>query len=328
MVFMSDFLCSIPTEALAFGKTILIGEHAAVYGCPAIAIPLRDIPISVAFEAPRQGLPSRWQDVWSFVGSGVWGAVPPSTLARLEQCLSIGVRTVFKKDLSCFRPQKILVRSEIPLGAGMGGSAALSVALLRSLLKCTGALPLTSQEFLLTANAMDCAFHGNASGLDVCAVSAMNPVVFQKGNPTRSIVPGKEFWLLLVDSGERSPTIDMVKKVAAMREKSPKYVDDVFANIKQLTEKSEGAMLRGELDSLGSCMSNAHALLKDLGVSTIELDSLVARLLASGALGAKLTGGGGGGLALGLFGTQPDLTLVSSFDSQSVYCTQVVTRES
>ncbi len=216
---MSEYLSVHGAESFASGKTILLGEHAAVYGFPAVAVPLHDIKISVSIAKPSPEKPQSWLQAWRFGGAGtVAMASDASTLQRLQTCLLRGVEFVFGDSLEKFEPQFLDVQTAIPLGAGMGGSAALSVALLRALLLAAEKRDVSQQRFVQAANHMDGAFHGLASGLDVAAVSAAGPIVFQKGQASESLSVGREFWLVLVDSGFRSPTIDMVKRVAALKE--------------------------------------------------------------------------------------------------------------
>ncbi len=326
---MSDVLARQRIEGWAPGKTILLGEHAAVYGFPALAVPLNDIRIYVSIEPAEfsEFKPANWNSVWRFLGSGAQQTMDAATLHRLHCCLGKAVQIVFGVALDSFLPQCIVVRSEIPLGAGMGGSAALSVALLRVLLlaaqeqKIEIALP--SENFLQAANELDAVFHGNASGLDVAAVASNSPILFRRGNLPQPVLVKKEFWLTLVDSGSRSPTIDMVRSVSEQREGNPKRVNALLENLGFLASIATDAMQKGDLNILGDAMNQAHARLHDLNVSNSAMDAIALALRTKGALGAKLTGAGGGGLVLGLFESNPLRFIEGSFDSGNTYVTKV-----
>jgi mevalonate kinase len=322
---MSDYLSLRGVEAFASGKTILLGEHSAVYGFPAVATPLHDVKISVGFVEPSGQRPQSWLQAWHFSGSGTVAMdADGDTLSRLKVCLTRGVEFVFARALETYAPQFIAVRSDIPLGAGMGGSAALSVALLRALLLAAGKKDVSEQEFLQAANHMDGAFHGSASGLDVAAVSAAGPIVFEKGRATDFLRVGREFWLVLVDSGFRSPTIDMVGRVAALKEAHPQCVGAMLERLGNLAREARVGIEQGSCETVGAAMNEAHSVLFDLGVSHPVVDVLVEQLRTLGALGAKLTGAGGGGLVLGLFSHPPVVDSWNVFRGRGIYVTRVL----
>jgi mevalonate kinase len=320
---MSSYFSSEAVLASAPGKTILIGEHAAVYGFPALAIPLQDIRVTVTLSHQRFENERGWEDAWSFEGPGALGAIDSATRNRLLLCLERGVQCAYGCSLAEFSPQPLSVCSEIPLGAGMGGSAALSVALLRALVRAAGREEPCEAEFLRVANTMDSAFHGTASGLDVAAVSAHGPILFQRGQEIIPLCVAREFWLMLVDSGSRSPTIDMVEKVRAFKVESPRAVEHELRILGNLTESARMAVAEGDLGALGAAMNKAHDSLSFLKVSTSLLDKLVENLRANGAVGAKLTGAGGGGLVVGVFEQRPDDAIIQSFSGFRCFLTKV-----
>jgi mevalonate kinase len=250
-----------------------------------------------------------------------------STHERLGACLSRGIEFVFGRALETFEPQFIAVRSDIPLGAGMGGSAALSAALLRTLLLAAGKSDVSEQTFLQVANHMDGAFHGSASGLDVAAVSAAGPIVFERGRAPEKLRVGREFWLVLVDSGFRSPTIDMVGRVAAAKDVRPQLVDAMLERLGCLVRGARAEIQSGNCEAVGAAMNEAHGVLANLGVSHPALDAIAEDLRLMGALGAKLTGAGGGGLVLGLFLEAPAASSLSVFGDRGVYVTRVLKSE-
>lgn len=328
----------VPPETCgeACGKAILIGEHAAVDGHPAIALPLKEQFLHVCFGEPLSSSDSHGQDfsksnsrsdwtaAWSLQFEGQTLELPEVERERLTQSLELAVQLLdsAKPSLSRFSAQKIRIESRIPLGAGMGGSAALSAALIRALAKGM-AIPLTNSQIAELSNTLDGFFHGRASGLDAATVVSDSIISFSKGLGSRRLVNKKGFWLLLVDSGERTPTQEMVRRVAAIRQHDHGRVDESFAALAKLCHTSGLALREGDLVGLGVALNEAHRWLQQIEVSSPGLEKCVRYLRDAGALGAKLTGGGGGGLALGIFENQPNIPFTPEWASTPHFLTFV-----
>jgi mevalonate kinase len=323
----------------ASGKAILIGEHAAVDGHMAIALPLKDQTLTIRFgdslESCGQKTPSAedWNSAWSLVLRQTNVTLPVEERRRLTQTLQLALTLLSSEtgghlDLNEFVPQRIEIVSELPLGAGMGGSAALSAALIRALLSSRSNVAVLSEKVAFYANELDGVFHGRASGLDAAAVVSDSIISFTKASGSSSIRNACGFWILLVDTQERTPTRDMVQKVAELRKADPALVESRLGELGLLATQVRAHLEAGELLQLGEQLTHAHGLLKDLSVSTPALDDCVTALLNAGALGAKLTGGGGGGLALGLFASRPALPLSGRWNDSRSYLTFVPANES
>lgn len=324
------FLAPRGAEGTACGKVILIGEHAAVDGHPAIALPLREQSLRVELKCSEQKVAhdgascTEWNSCWQLKQSGGVTAIAPTEKKRLTQSLELALAqlTGGSAKLSDFLPQPILIDSRIPLGAGMGGSAALSAALIRALAQALGMTP-SAQEVGRLANELDGMFHGRASGLDAATVVSDSIISFEKSSGSSRIANGQGFWLLLVDTGERTPTRDMVMRVAALRDTSPELVAGCFSTLAALARRCRELIPKGQTADVASMLTRAHHQLQLLKVSTPALDACVEDLLAAGAAGAKLTGGGGGGLALGLFINRPSVPLSGRWQSAPHFLTFV-----
>lgn len=328
----TPLLANPQTLGMACGKVILVGEHSAVDGFPAIALPLKSQTLQVRFGEPIDSIAgplatndkiydvSRWNACWSLSIEGREVLIDEQERARLTKSLALaydlmsellpsGRRSELEKFAhSCFPLQRIYIESKLPLGAGMGGSAALSAALIRALNGALGCR-LANDSIARLANELDGVFHGRASGLDAATVVSDSVICFEKAKGSRKISNLKGFWLLLIDTGDRTSTRDMVRRVAELRERDPQLVTGCFKKLGALTLGCELALEKGELLTLGSILNEAHTCLQSIDVSTPRLDACVHHLRHLGALGAKLTGGGGGGLALGIFENPPDLQL-------------------
>lgn len=251
-------------RASACGKLILCGEHAVVYGHPAIAVPV-DLHTTVSVE-PREGPLSIEHDLWS-----------PRHEARLERALDV----LFPEGGA-----QVTIESDLPVGVGLGSSAALSVAACR-------ASGLDGDELLARAMGLENTFHGDASGLDVAVSYRGETLWYVKGKPLKPI-PAPRGAIVVLDSGTAGDTDALVKQVAERFDKLEDVIEDIGALV-----HAARAVLEDPV-SLGELLTENHGLLKQLGVSTPALDQLVDLALGCGAHGAKLSGAGGGGVVVAL----------------------------
>ncbi|MBQ1299021.1 MAG: mevalonate kinase [Aeriscardovia sp.] len=260
----------------AHAKAIIVGEHSVLYGSPAIAVPLRSLEIEVdcsptLFESSinTDGFCGRLRDLPKNF-SGI-------SLLAARMLGSHCVNLHFK--------------SSIPQGAGLGSSAASSLAMARSL-NFALSMRLKEDDILELCSQAEDAVHGKASGLDLCTCASKTPIFFSKGVPAP--LPSLGAFLLVVYSGEGGKTKSAIKKAS----RAPKSEEIMERLCKICTETVENW---GKAEKVGEAMTKAHALLRELGLSTPKLDEIVERCMDLGALGAKLTGSGLGGCAIGLF---------------------------
>lgn len=266
--------------ASAPGKAILLGEHAVVYGQPAIALPLVDLRLHLELSRPGDPrLSPLAARAWELVGGS---GEPP------------GAR---------------VVASALPPGGGLGSSAALCVALLRALEP-----GLEQQAVLRLAHELEALFHGTPSGLDTTVVALERPVWFRRGLPPQPLAAGRTMRFLLLDSGQRSSTAEVVAEVGRRREARRAQVEGLLAALGRLAEMGGRALQAGRVQELGRLMTESHRLLARLGVSSPSLDALVEQALQSGALGAKLSGAGRGGHVLVL--APPGLELEGAVETR------------
>jgi mevalonate kinase len=269
----------------AGGKVILLGEHAVVYGVPALAVGLERgvVARTLAIEVEDHALhvPS-------------WGvSVRPDDGTDLGRALRALLAASGPAVAS--RPRVVHAHVELPPGGGVGCSAAIGVAVARAL---DGAASL--EAVMDRATAWERVFHGNPSGIDVAAAAMGGCLRFVRGVGVEPVHGAKALHLAIGATGRASSTKVMVERVAELRAREPERVGGVFDAITALVSRAVAALGRGDAPALGAAMDENHAHLAALGVSTVELEALVASARASGALGAKLTGAGGGGCAVAL----------------------------
>lgn len=255
-----------PMVGRAPGKAILVGEHFVVHGAPSVAVP---VPRHVTVAVTR--IPGDWK-------------VAPQAVEHFRSMLRhLG------EDPAAMTVQ---VESTLPFGAGLGGSAALAVALVR-------ALGTQDREAVRqAAHALEKLAHGNPSGVDDTVAAYEQPVRFVRGAMPEPIdAPGDlPLWIGLTPSG--ASTHEAVAGVGRLRQESPEFFQERMTAACDVAELSLAALRAGDWPGLGAQMSRNHQLLVDVGVSTPLLDRLVAGAVAAGAWGAKLTGGGLGGAML------------------------------
>jgi mevalonate kinase len=191
------------------------------------------------------------------------------------------------------------VTSRLPVGQGLGSSAAFSVAASRALLAAAGR-QAPDAEVLRLAGAMEKVFHGSPSGMDATMALGRGPVIFRKGASPESLSPGRPLAVIVILSGTSPSTRTMVEDVRRRCEEDPATLGGLMDAEDGLVGEAIEAIGTGALAKLGRAMNENHDALRAMGVSTPVLDRLVAKARAAGALGAKLTGGGGGGAVIAL----------------------------
>jgi len=282
------------TKAVGWGKIILLGEHAVVYGYPALAAGLdRGVTID-AVPTTKGGLR---------VNIPAWNiAVKADDDAPVARCLCAVADALSSSGHGTSRPELSLVGdAQIPFGAGLGSSAALAVAIARAML-AAAKRPLDPAVIAHAAAASETIVHGKPSGVDVALAITGGLGVFRRSTGLAPVkhadgtIPSLR--VLVGPSGQPRSTGTMVKRVATATGERP--ADKRLVELGGLTDTGTTALLANDLAGLGAAMDRAHAVLADLGVSTPVLDGLCGLAKQHGAYGAKLTGAGGGGAVIAI----------------------------
>ncbi len=269
----------------AGGKVILLGEHAVVYGVPALAVGLERGVVA------RVG--SEWVSAHELEIEG-WGVVVrPDDGTDLGNAFAALLQASGERIVAC--PRRVQVHVDLPPGGGVGCSAAIGVAVAQAL---DGAA--TADDVMDRATAWERIFHGNPSGIDVSAAANGGCLRFVRGEGIAAVHVQRPLHLAIGATGRASSTKVMVEQVAAMHAARPAEVLEIFEAISERVQSAIDAVSQGNLQLLGADMNANHGHLSALGVSTPELDELVSIARGAGALGAKLTGAGGGGCAVAL----------------------------
>jgi mevalonate kinase len=276
--------------AHAGGKVILLGEHAVVYGVPAIAAGLERGVTASASPAPAAALR---------VGERSATSDDPSDLGRAFGALL--------DELSA-PPLSVEVELSLPPGSGLGASAAIGVAVARAVLDAM-AEPADPARVVAAANAWESVFHGNPSGIDVAAAAFGGCLWFSRGEGVSPIVPGRPLVLAIAVAGPPASTKSMVEAVARLRERRPEVFQKSLDGIGSLVKNAKLCIEAGDLPGLGRLMDLNQMLLSGLFVSTEGIENACRIAREAGALGAKLTGAGGGGAVIALVDRAPEPVL-------------------
>lgn len=277
----------------ACGKIILLGEHAVVYGRPAIAL-----PIPLAVEASVAKHPNN--------GDGVDILIPRWGLEQKVHKNTQGLAGVLARVLDELgllnETMTIEVFPHVPRAMGLGGSSALAVAILRAV-DHSYALNLGNERINELAFECEKAAHGTPSGVDNTVATYGAPLIYKRvdNKPLfESLILSKPLELIVGLTGKESLTADAVARVRRAWQAYPDRYEAIFDQIAHLTEAGRDALVDGRLEEIGELMNLCHGYLNALQLSTPELEELVHIARNNGALGAKLTGGGVGGSMVAL----------------------------
>jgi mevalonate kinase len=268
-------------QASACGKCILLGEHSILEGGSALALPLKMLKIEISFEAKKENsltvnFPLQDKDEKLF-----W--------------------SLLREDFSEFNTIGAYnIESSLPIGAGLGSSAALCVALNRLFRK-----NIYSKELIEKSWLSEFRFHGKSSGIDPTTIVKEKALHFYKPNEFSEIIfPSdfnSKFIFVLFDSKIRRNTHKIIQQSQSLKERDPLLWKETISQLQLLALEAKAALQNNKIQSLGLLMNKAHSLLGELGASNEELNALQYQIINQGAFGAKLTGAGRGGFLLALF---------------------------
>ena len=267
---------------MTHAKAIFFGEHAVVYGYKGISIPLLQMTIDV--ELKETNIIQERDEIISLIS---------------DVC-DINDKT------------EINITSTIPVGRGLGSSAALSIAIAR-------AKKLTNIREI--ADRCEKFIHGNPSGIDVNQVLSNTPLLSSKKDGAIPLDFNLDSYLLIIDTGVVGITKETLKHIKQNFKNYKSYIDELG----EITEKVIEPLKNKAIDVVGAYMYKAHNLLQKLGVSHESNDDVVNICKNNGALGAKLTGGGAGGCCIALSKTKENAEKIQNELAKKGYKSWIVT---
>ena len=277
------------------GKIILFGEHAVVYGQPAIAIPVNKVKATARvlpdFSAPFGNIRLQALDIG--LDENFYDLVQEHPLAA---AVYLTLEMLKPESIPAFTLQ---ITSTIPVSAGLGSGAAVAVATIRAVSSFLGK-PLPDTAIADLSYEVEKIHHGTPSGIDNNVVTYGKPVFFQRGLPIEFLEINQPTHWLIADTGEKTPTFQTVSDVRKNQAADPQRYHEIFMEIGETTQQAREALIKGELLSLGKLMDQNQSLLQKLDVSSPAIEHLVKSAKDAGAYGAKLSGGGRGGNIIAL----------------------------
>lgn len=278
-----------------YGKTILFGEHFVVYGLPAIASALGSYTTATIRVLEGSG--------WSVSDQRL--ATPGYKEKKYDEAMQ-SVRNVINHLNINTEDQKLEITfaGDLIAASGVGASAAQCTSLARALNNIFN-LNLEDEKINEAAYEGEKAYHGTPSGIDNTASTYGGLIWFVKnlkgGKNTMDLLQApKRIPLVIANSGITASTAEVVADVRHLKEDNPDKFKKIFNQYEKLAYKAKEALLKGDITNIGSLMNQNHELLQDITVSGEVNDKLVKIALKNGAIGAKMTGTGRGGLVIAL----------------------------
>lgn len=279
-------------KGVAAGKVILLGEHAVVYDKHALALPLPEsVIVHVTEQEEVTSLTLLEQGQTTNVDLGEEGKSGiAAALSLIMRRLDLGGQSF-----------AIRIHSGIPTAMGLGSSAAFAVAIIRAF---DDLFDLRLGDRKVDQLAFDCEkiTHGTPSGIDNNLATYGEPVLFSKSSATRT-KPIKLTELppmVVAASGVRASTLEQVAGVRARYERDPALYGMLFNEMDEMSLAGAEALRNGDYQTLGVLMNICHGLLNAIEVSIPVLEKMIQIARLEGAIGAKLTGAGGGGSIVAL----------------------------
>ena len=266
-----------------------------VYGQPAVAAPVSQVRARAVVTANPRGFPGSVRIQAPEVGlDAELNSLPAA------HPLGLAVRSVLRLLNVAAPPACTLkVSSTIPVAAGLGSGAAVSVAVVRAFSAYLGQA-LSDEQVCELAYEVEKVYHGTPSGIDNTVIAFAQPVYFIKGQPLAKLAVPVPFTIVIADTGIASSTAVTVGAVRQAWKAKKSLFESYFESVGSLAASARQMIERGMVETLGPLMSANHGILRKMGVSSPELDDLVAAAVQAGALGAKLSGGGRGGNMIAL----------------------------
>ena len=283
-------------KASAPAKIILFGEHSVVYGEPAIACAVNKrafIEIKESdndksfFHAPDLGFEA---ELNSKLRQYILLKGKPGIIRYV-------LETLYK--VHDHSPIDITLTTTVPIGSGLGSSAAVTVALLAALYRYHN-IYFNKKSLSHDAHMVEQAVQGVASPLDTL-VSTYGGLIYLNRN--KKFERFRTYFrapFVIGYTTKHGNTSKMVKDVKGLKIRNPKLIGNSISSMGYLTKQAKQAILQKKMDRVGELMNINQGFLDMLGVNTLELSRMVYRAREAGAIGAKITGSGGGGSIIAL----------------------------
>ena len=295
----------------AISKVILSGEHAVVYGYPGVALPIFSCQAKVKVsQASEKGIQIIAPQISKkFLIENYKTDCNPLELTVLN----------FLRKYDLALPNVLIeISSEIPIASGMGSGASISTAIIKAL-NLYFKTNISRDEIYKQVFEIEKIYHGNPSGIDPKVIVYESPFYFIKNVRMEKINIKSQFEIVIVDSQMRSTTKEVVEWVADQNKLYPDKYKKIFEKIADISNNLKNELENtNSLNSIGKLLNDNHRLLQEMGVSNHTLDQIVNTCLKCGALGAKMSGGGKGGIVIALINSQNKNKFIQSLKNDGL----------
>ena len=300
------------SRASAPAKVILFGEHFVVYGNPAIlasinrriVVDARTIDENRILIKSNIGVAGEYSSLGFKATEG--GTEAKTTLDPLYRA-AMQVLVARSKKTGI----KIAISSGVPPGIGLGSSAAAcvsTVAAVNSLFQ----KKYSRQKICKLAIESERLIHKNSSGAD-CYVSTFGGLMhYSKTKGFKKIQAKGRLALVIASTGVRHSTGDIVAGVKKFKDRNESLFQSLAKQAAGICVQAQSAIASGRHDELGALMNENQMILRQIGVSHYKVDDLLDICSKAGALGAKITGAGGGGAVIALAASSQDRGKITS----------------
>jgi len=278
-----------------YGKTILFGEHFVVFGLPAIASALGSFTLAEVKVSEGKG----------YTVNDQRPATPGYKKTKYKESMQSIMNVIDHLNIDLNNNKiEITFSGDLIAASGVGASAAQCTSLARAL-NSTFNLDLNNEKVNDAAFEGEKAYHGTPSGIDNTASTYGGLIWFVKNlsggkNIMDLLQMPKKVPLIIANSGITASTTEVVADVRHLKEKKPEKFEKIFVKYNELVKLAKKALLEGDIVNIGKLMNQNHKLLQEINVSGEINDKLVNLALKNGAIGAKMTGTGRGGLVIAL----------------------------
>ncbi|WP_424355367.1 mevalonate kinase [Methanobacterium sp. MBAC-LM] len=279
-------------KASAPGKAILFGEHAVVYGKPAIAMAISKRSCVEVLEGSTSNINVNIKDL------GIRGCIDFNSGAIISDSPKKGILKYILESIKKVHDGSgidINIDVNIPIGGGLGSSAAVTVATIAAV-SAYNEIDLKEEEIAKYAHEVELVVQKSASPLDT-TISTYGGLIYLETNAEDIVQLNIDYDIPVVIgyTDTRGDTGKLVEAVRIRRDIYPEIINPLINSIELITEEAKQAILENDKKRVGELMNINHGLLDALGVNTKELSNMVYTARNAGACGSKITGAGGGG---------------------------------
>ncbi len=288
-------------EASAPAKIIFFGEHFVVYGEPAIVLAIDKRVYTRATLGRENQIYINSHELQAsgfFTGNRFQTEKGGKEAERKLQPVGTVIRKILAKSKEKVGVN-VEIKSSIPVAVGLGSSAAVAASVATAVGKLLK-VALSSKDIFQLAYEAELFVHGTPSGIDPAISTYGGALLYRKDKGYEPLQVEADIPLVIGNTRMQRSTGKLVAQVRERRDRYPKIMEPVIRAGGEITQKAVEALRRGDIATLGELMNINQALLSAIGVSNETLERLIHAARNAGALGAKLTGGGGGGCMIAL----------------------------